>query len=207
MKVIGTISKLKKTARGKLPQRVLDAFEIYLAAGGIAKVQESPFTILYPTPLRLSYLIKENDSKRNYLGGEARKWNKHIDETSSTRSGVKRFFDPVYLRHVVNSALSGEYREAVRVVKPPVQLIGDSRYRRMMRMFVASADYRERLKEARTSPLGRRRDSLSESAEKLMAFKKKTMGARVSRIRGELAIFEKRAQALQVIRDFLAKYS
>ncbi|MBI1973323.1 hypothetical protein HYS54_00775 [Candidatus Micrarchaeota archaeon] len=205
MRVIGTISKLKRSAKGKLSQRVLDAFKVYLETGGVVKLQESPFEIVYPTRQRLDYLIDENGRKMAYLDSETGKWQKHIGEVSATRQGFGRFFDPVYLRHVINSAVDPSYREAVRVVNPPVHLIGDARYRRMMRMFVSSSDYRDRLKEARTSMLGRKRDSVTETAEKIVAFKKKTMNARVSRIRGERAIFEKRAQSLSVIRDYLSK--
>lgn len=205
VKVIGTISRLKRASRGRIPARVLEAFDAYLAIGGVVKVQDEPFSIVYPNRQRLDYLVRENDNKIAYLDGQTTRWRSHLDEASATRQGFARFLDPVYIRHAINSAFSGEYREAVRIVNPPVHLMGDASYRRMMRMFVSSADYRERLKEARTSPLGKKSGSITDFAEKTLTFKKKTMGARVTRIKGERAIFEKRAQSLSVIRDYLAR--
>lgn len=200
MPVLDRFSDFIKSADKPAQRSVDEVLKDYLSTGGLLKVDRSDPDkprILYPDRRRLTAQLGELRKRREHLEAKISHWEAAQKEKAETLSKkVSLVLDPLYWEHIVRSGIDASYRNAVRVVDPPVRMMREAKWRKPMEMFVHSAEYRERLKEARTSLLGESRGTMREDAEKSVGFEEEVIGNRLEKLRKELDNYVKKESAL-----------
>lgn len=205
MHLIGTFSDYKK----HIPQEWREsnshfdeAVETYLDMGGILKVENgiSPM-LVYPGKGRLQSQKADMKRRKNYFDVQIRNLErrKQIYTASDFFSSLSRFGDPLYWEHIARFNMDQGYKETTLLVDPPVNRMRDARWRKMMRMYVKNQEYRERLKEARTSIIGKKRESTNETAHRSREGNRKTIDNRLNGLKEDRDRFHKRIRALNIL--------
>lgn len=212
IQVVGTYSEFKKfIPRGKKKEfdpRLSEAVQVYLRYGGVLKMEkEWPLKFIYPGKVRLQHQLEDTERKQKYIGTQLVHWKKTLKTMDSNPlvDGVRKLTDTLYWKHFIKSKINKDYSEAVRIVDPPINMMRDPKYRKMMQLFLASPEYRERLKEARTSALGKNRSSIKESAQRTFDSKYSTIESRINKLSDEKEIFDEKCDALKVLLNFTTR--
>ncbi|RLG21976.1 hypothetical protein DRN74_01020 [Candidatus Micrarchaeota archaeon] len=205
MRIIGSASEYKKYVAEEWRKRNQDldkAITTYLEMGGVLKLNGQDNTeLIYPNKRRILYQIEEIKKKRTYIDKQLRFFERKRRSfiTNNFFTNASRFIDPLYWQHILKINLDKEYRKSVDIVDPPITLMRDKKWRKMIKMFVNNAEYRERLKEARTSIIGKRRSSVRENAEKSIRNNIEAIDARIKQLREERRKFSRRLRALNTL--------
>lgn len=183
-----------------------EAAKIYLSTGGILKVdplnKENP-RLVYPGKVRIHTQLGEMKHKLDYIGTQLAFWEKEYDKLGSGYlDGVFRVADPLFWQHSFKMRLDKNYKKAFDTVEIPIGLISDKKWRKTISMFVSSPEYRERLVEARTSEIGKMRDSIKDAVRKSKDFKREVVKDRVDRLRKERDLYSQKEKALKVLLDW-----
>ena len=207
MPVLDRFSDFIKSADKPAQKSTEDVLKDYLSTGGLLKVDRSnprKPRILYPDRRRLTAQLDDLQKRRKNLEAKISHWEEAQRRKAETLSKkVSLVLDPLYWEHILRSGIDAGYREAVRVVDPPVKMMREAKWRKPMEMFVRSADYRERLKEARTSLLGESRGTMREDAEKSDGFEEEVIGNRLEKLRKELENYVKKESVLAGLLEFV----
>jgi hypothetical protein len=185
-----------------------EAVKIYLSTGGLLKMDHSSAKeprILYPDARRINAQLRDIEHKKEYYAEQLRFWERtdRSLNSGSIVSGMQAIADPLYWEHLVKFAVSQDYKKAFKTVQPPIDKMRDRKWRRMMRMFLRSPEYRERLVEARTSILGRKRGPIRKTAEKADTFKKEVVAERIAKLRKERDTLVRKGKALKVLLEWV----
>ena len=113
-----------------------------------------------------------------------------------------KFVDPLYWQHHVKMATDSDYRKSYDTVKPPIGKLKNRKHRSVAKMFITNEEYRKNLYEARTSQIGKDRDTMSESIEKTLQSNRELMDRRIKKIKKERDFFDSKVKALKALREF-----
>ena len=180
-----------------------NAIKVYLKTGGIIKIGEVKGSwprLIYPTVEKLEAEIKVVEKELDRIERqikEARKKRKDLENTPDKMLRV--LFDPLYWKHRVKLLKDPEYREVYELVKPPIHLIHRPDWRKKIDIFVKSREYRDKLKEARLSKIGKRRDVLEVEVERRMEFSKSVVSSLISKLEAKKKELEERLDALRTL--------
>ncbi|MBN3037340.1 MAG: hypothetical protein JW834_02750 [Candidatus Diapherotrites archaeon] len=147
----------------------------YLEIGGIIKVGEVKGawpTLVYPTASRLEKQLEEAERKLAGVEKQLHAWKRRHKrlKTNTVSDVVQRAVDPLFWEHKIRLVADPTYRETYDLVRPPMHLMNRADWRKKLKYFVQSKEYRIRLHEARTSKIGRRREKMDTEVEKRMEF-------------------------------------
>ena len=167
-KTIGSFEEVKKDFPNLSENRAI-AVETYLK-GGIIKVQGT--RLVYPTSQRLEKQIHEKKGRINTLSNQLKDWNSREKsmKTDKVSDSVKRVFSPLYWEHQMKLMTDKEYKDVYELVKPPMHLINHKKWHKRLAIFIKDEEYRLRLKEARLSQIGKKREKMTEEVKARMAF-------------------------------------
>ena len=153
------------------------AIDSYLSMGGVTKFEEtSGFPrLVYPTSQRLESQIMENEKKLNSLDRQVAAWHRRHKalKTNKATDIAARAVDPLYWEHRTRLITDPSYRATYELVKPPIHLLNREKYRKRLKMFIQSKEYRLRLHEARLSKIGKKRAPMAEEVELRFDFNRK----------------------------------
>jgi len=212
IQVIGTYKEFRRfIPRGK--KRELDpilgnAVETYLRYGGVLKMEDAwPPMFVYPSKARLEEQMHETERKQKYIGDQVIHWKKELKSMDSNvlMDGVRKFTDTLYWKHLIKTRTDSSYRKAVKVVDPPIDMMKDPKYRKMMGLFLNSPEYRDRLIEARTSALGKKRSSIKESAHRTVDSKYFAIESRITKLEKEKQVFDEKCNAHRVLLNYTTR--
>ena len=205
MRIIGTFLDYKKHVPKEWREansHFDNAIETYLDMGGVLKVDDGLIPkLVYPSRARLNYQLDDTKRKKGYVDTQIRNLErkKRSYLANNFFTSVSRFVDPLYWEHTYRLNTDKDYKKSVNIVQPPVDLLRDVKWRKTVKMFVKSPDYRERLKEARTSIIGKKRRSINETAHHSLDENRKTIDNRLNGLREDREKFYKRINSLTTL--------
>ncbi|GEM_PF-1651610 len=179
------------------------AVETYLETGGIIKIGEHKGNwprLIYPTKEKLRQELDEVEKELAKLDkqlAEAKRRRNRLQTTPGKM--VKVAMDPLYWEHRMKLLKDREYREVYELVRPPFHLMHMPEWRKRLEVFVKSAEYRARLKEARLSKIGKRRELLDKEVERRMDFSRSVVDGLIEKLEAKRDKLVKRADALRTL--------
>ena len=203
MALIDKLPDFIKSSRFTRKLAIDEACRAYSGNGGILRTEKG--RLIFPDKDRLIEQMTETAMRKDSLTEQIRFWHRlHRDTASSnTLTEVARLTDPLYWEHMLKMATEKDYRDAFEKVALPMRHMSDNKYRKIVETFVNNPDYRRRLVEAKTSEMGRAGDTIKESADKNLEFKKKIIEGKLEKLKEERM---KVADKLQML-DVLLKWS
>lgn len=201
MDVLGRFSDFKKITQENNFSRE-KAVEKYLADGGVLKFEGHK--LIYPDRARIQRQLDSVSKKRDYLNGLIKELEKRqsAHEYDSTFKVFGRVFDPLYWEHMYKMHSNDEYKNSFEKVQPPIERMKDVRWRGVVKMFVQSEDYRERLVEAKTGIIGKNSGTIRDSVEKTLDSNRKMMQSRLDKLKKEKKIFDERVKVLKALKTW-----
>lgn len=178
----------------------------YLKIGGVVKVYDSEKEwpkITYPNYFVLDKKLKELKQKKELLEKNLNSWKKKYSQASKyhTTNQIKKLKEPLYWKHLAKMTIDKEYRKDANQVQLPVHLVGDDKWKPMVKMFVNDLDYRKQLSETvKTSIVYKKDKKVAKYADELKDFR---MGISNKQIKDlekkieELIITEKALKEMQ----------
>lgn len=167
-KTIGSFEEFSKIYPNVPPNKA-KAVKIYLK-GGIIKVDGNK--LVYPNVQRLEKQLSEKKKKIRELQEQLKEWETREKElkTDKVIDIASVVLDPLYWEHKLKMMIDSEYKEVYELVKPPIHFLSRKKWRKRIEMFIKNKEYRLRLKEARLSQIGRKREKMVEEAEARLEF-------------------------------------
>jgi hypothetical protein len=180
-----------------------EAVKKYLLFGGIIKIEETGRfpTLVYPDEARLKQQMEEARKKLEDLNKQVSDWDKRFAEydTSKLTDMVGKFAEPLYWEHAAKLVADPTYREVYDKVSPPMHLIHRGKWKKRLRMFVKSKEYRLRLHEARTSVIGRKREPMTKEVENRLEFNRQLVRQARERLLAKRKELEERLAAMRAL--------
>lgn len=129
-----------------------DALIHYFKIGGVVKVYESEKEwpkLTYPNYFVLNKKLSELKQKKDLFEKNINSWKNKYSAASKyhTTNQIKKLKEPIYWKHLAKMAIDKEYRKDANQVQLPVHLVGDDKWKPMVKMFVNDLDYRKQLSE------------------------------------------------------------
>ncbi|MCD6414895.1 MAG: hypothetical protein J7L23_04705 [Candidatus Diapherotrites archaeon] len=194
-KTIGSFEEFSKLSLN-LPSNRVEAVKTYLR-GGIIKLEGSK--LVYPNVQRLEKQVQEREEKLRGLASQLKEW---ADREKKLKTDKKTDMaavavDPLYWEHKMKLMTDKEYREVYELVKPPMHLMNRKKWRKRIEMFVKSKEYRIRLKEARLSQIGKKREKMADEAETRMDFDRRLATLNKEKIEKKKRELEREVSAMR----------
>lgn len=193
------LPKGMKTAQ----QHRQDAVEVYLATGGVTKFEpgDSFPKIIYPNIPRLESQIREAEERLKDYDRQIGDWHRrhHHLQTNKVTDIAARVADPLFWEHQAKLITDPAYRATYDLVKPPMHLVHKEKWRKNMKMFVRSKEYRLRLHEARTSKIGKKRLPMSEEVEGRLEFNRQLARIELDKLEKKRGLTRQRIDAMHTL--------
>ena len=186
---IGTFAEFKKLLpegqENAYPKRQ-KAIAVYLAMGGVTKFEKGDGfpRLIYPSPKRLEEQIAEAEEKLKSFDRQMMAWHKrhrHL-KTNKATDVARLAADPLYWEHRAKLLADPSYRTTYELVRPPIHLLHRDKWRKRLKMFIRSKEYRLRLHEARVSKIGKKRLPMDEEVEARFDFNRKMASSELSKL-------------------------
>ena len=203
---VGSMSEFRKLlpegSENAYPSRQ-KALEVYLDTGGVAKFEKTTGfpKLLYPTNTRLDDQIKEAEEKIAGIDKQINDWHRrhrHLKTNKATDMAALAA-DPLYWEHQAKLVADPAYRATYDLVKPPMHLLTRDKWRKRLKMFVRSKEYRLRLHEARVSSIGKKRAPMAEEVESRLEFNRQLAEQELGKLDGKRKILHERASAMKTM--------
>ncbi len=176
--VISSMSDFKK----KFPKAPangerMGALEQYFAIGGVIRAHPSEKDwpkLTYPSYMVIKRKLVDLKDKKRLYSERYSAWKKSYDKASRYHqiNQVKKLKEPLYWKHMSKMITDTDYRNDSNSVKLPVHLVGDPRWRPMVKMFVNDIDYRKQLTETVTTSIIYKKDKkVARYADELKEFR------------------------------------
>ena len=175
----------------------------YLAMGGVTKFEKTTSfpRLVYPTPRRLEVQINEAEKKLKGFDIQIAAWHRRHKELKTNKATdlAARAVDPLYWEHRTKLLTDPTYRATYELVRPPIHLLHREKWRKRLKMFVRSKEYRLRLHEARLSKIGKKRAPMTEEVEARFDFNRQMAKNELSKIEEKRNIIHKRLSAMRAM--------
>jgi hypothetical protein len=155
----------------------MNAIKTYFSVGGVIKIYDSEKDwpkLAYPSFFVLEKKLKELKNKKGIYEKKLNTWNKQHNAAAQyhKRHQVKKLKEPLYWKHMVKMTLDKDYKKDANSVKLPAHLVGDDKWKPMVKMFVNDLDYRKQLAETvDKSIVYRKSKRVAEYADELKDFR------------------------------------
>ncbi|MFC2175013.1 hypothetical protein ACFLQ2_04080 [archaeon] len=203
---IGSFAEFKKLVPKDMaesyPSRQ-SAVETYLLMGGVTKFEKAggfPH-LVYPTPKRLEDQIQEAEKKIAGWDKSLGDWHRrhHHLKTNKVTDVAKRAADPLYWEHRAKLVTDPAYRATHDLVRPPIHLLNREKWRKRLKLFIRSKEYRLRLHEARVSSIGKKRAPMVEEVEARLDFNRKMAKHELEKIEEKRNKLKKKLSAMKTL--------
>ena len=155
----------------------MEAIKTYFSAGGVIKIYDSEKSwpkLAYPSYFVLEKKLKELKEKKGIYEKKKHTWDKQHKAASQyhARHQIKKLKEPLFWKHKIKMTLDHNYKKDANSVKLPVHLVGDDRWKPMVKMFVNDLDYRKQLAETvDKSIVYRKNKKVAQYADELKDFR------------------------------------
>ncbi|MCX6801009.1 MAG: hypothetical protein NTZ73_02380 [Candidatus Diapherotrites archaeon] len=205
-KVIASLESFDKTFP-KLPKKGerKDALKEYFSSGGVIKAYDIGGKwpkLTYPSYLVLDRKIKELRDKKKIYSGKLGDWRLKYASASLYHQiqQLKKLKEPLYWQHMAKVLSDSDYKKDAEKVKLPAHLVGDDRWKPMVKMFVTDLDYRKQLTETvSTSIAYRKNKKVARYADDLQGFRMAASQKEIDSLEKKVLEIEKTEKALKEI--------
>lgn len=196
-KTIGSFEEFKRDFP-YLSETRIGAMETYLK-GGVIKIQGD--RLVYPTSQRLERQIHDRQERIRALNGRLKNWGhrKKDLKTDKVTDSIKRVVSPLYWEHQMKLLTDKEYKEVYELVKPPMHLINRKKWHKRLAIFVKNEEYRLRLKEARLSQIGKKREKMTEEVQQRMEFNRQLAAMNMEKIEKQKSALMSQVTAMREV--------
>jgi len=155
----------------------MEAIKTYFSVGGVIKIYDSEKDwpkLAYPSFFVLDKKLKELNQKKGIYEKKLKTWNKQHNAASQyhKRHQLKKLKEPLYWKHMAKMTLNKDYKKDANSVKLPAHLVGDDKWKPMVKMFVNDLDYRKQLSETVSkSIVYRKNKKVAQYADELKDFR------------------------------------
>jgi hypothetical protein len=180
----------------------------YFKIGGVIKAYESDNEwpkITYPNYFVLERKLKELKEKKDVYNRNLSVWKKKYSTASRyhTTNQIKKLKEPLYWKHLAKMATSADYRKDADQVKLPVHLVGDDKWKPMVKMFVNDLDYRKQLSETvKTSIVYKKDKKVAKYADDLKDFRMNTSKKQMDMLEKKIDEIKKTESALKELQKW-----
>ena len=167
---VGTFEEFKRAVPEDLDPTREEAAKNYLDSGGIIKIDWPE--LVYPTSSRLETQIATLEAQHTEINTHIKEWREKYKKLKTDKMSdlVERIVNPLYWEHSAKLIADSDYRETFKLVEPPMHLINRKEWQKRLKLFIKSKEYRERLHEARTSQIGKKREGMRKEVEARLEF-------------------------------------
>jgi len=129
-----------------------NAIDIYLKHKGIIRAYESDKSwpkLTYPNIFILNKKLNELKSTKSLFQKNLSGWEKKYGQAKNYHktNQLKKLKEPLYWKHKAKMLIDSDYRKDADQVKLPAHLVGDDKWKPMVKMFVNDLEYRKQLSE------------------------------------------------------------
>ena len=184
------------------------ALERYFNIHGVIKATECGKewpSISYPDERVLESKIKESREKKKIYSEKLGQWKqKHLAASMYHQiNQVKKVADPVYWKHMAKMATDSDYRKDAETVKLPAHLVGDKKWKPMVRMFVDDIEYRKQLTETvSTSIVYKKSKKVAQFADDLQEFRMTASDKQVKDLEEKIKELDETEDALRELQKW-----
>jgi hypothetical protein len=208
-KVISDLASFEKDFPN-LPKKGerMDAIKTYFSAGGVIKIYDSEKDwpkLAYPSYFVLEKKMKELKEKKGIYEKKKHTWDKQHKAASQyhARNQIKKLKEPLFWKHKAKMTLDRDYKKDANSVKLPVHLVGDDRWKPMVKMFVNDLDYRKQLAETvDKSIVYRKNKKVAQYADDLKDFRMGVSGKQITDLTKKLDKLNKIEIALRELQKW-----
>jgi len=208
-KVISDYDNFKeKFPNAPLKGERIVAIQVYLKHGGVIKAYESEKEwpkLGYPNYFVLDKKIKEVRQKKELYDKRLTDWNKQYNSALKYHKNnqMKKLKEPLYWKHMAKMATDKDYRKDSNTVKLPVHLVGDDKWKPMVKMFVNDLDYRKQLAETVSTSIVYKKDKkVARYADELKDFRMGVSDKQVKDLEKKLSALDELEKALKEIQKW-----
>jgi hypothetical protein len=186
----------------------LEALKTYFGSGGVISVGTKKGAwpkLIYPSPRKLELQIKEISSLRKVFLKKQQDWEKEFNDAKvyHIKHNITKFSDPLYWKHIAKCAINRDYKEDSEAVSLPVHLVGDSRWKPMIKMFVTDIEYRKQLTETVQNSIVYEKDrKVARYANELQAFRMGVSNKKIDTIKEKVSQLDAKINALKQIQKW-----
>jgi anion-transporting ArsA/GET3 family ATPase len=162
-----------------------EAMNAYFKYKGIIRAYESDKAwpkLTYPNYFVLEKKTKELKEKKDLFEKNLNSWKKRFKQAKNYHKNnqVKKIKDPLYWKHKAKILTDKDYRKDVETVNLPVHLVGDAKWKPMIKMFVNDLEYRKQLTETvRESIIYKKNKKVAQYADDLKDFRMGTSNKQI----------------------------
>ncbi len=179
------------------------ALKHYLSKGGVLHVSPSESDwpkLLYPTKSHLRKKIEELREIKEQYDQRLGSWKKKFKDAESYHSvhNLKKLKEPLFWKHVAKCAVDSDYRADSEKVKLPVHLVGDRRWKPMVKTFFTDIEYRKQLVQTIGESIVYRNDKrVAQYADLLQEFRMEQSNRKIDELKQKVAALEADINAMQ----------
>jgi hypothetical protein len=162
-----------------------NAIKTYFKFKGIIRAYESNKSwpkLTYPNIFILNKKLGELKIKKNLFQKNLGDWEKKYGQAKNYHktNQLKKLKEPLYWKHKAKMLIDLDYRKDAEQVKLPAHLVGDDKWKPMVKMFVNDLEYRKQLSETvRESIVYKKDKKVAKYADDLKEFRMQTSNKQV----------------------------
>jgi len=132
----------------KIKSKERSALIFYFKKGGIIKTKYTPqLRVTYPSKQKIKDELGVLATRRSETLIKLKEWSKIKSDADNylKRTKRKRFFDSIYWMHKMKTFTDKDYREEIKKLKIPLDLIADPKLKKIMHAFMTNQTYRDNI--------------------------------------------------------------
>ena len=169
-----------------------EAMSVYFKHKGIIRAYESDRAwpkLTYPNIFILNRKIAELKDKKTLFQKNLSGWEKKFNQAKNYHktNQMKKLKEPLFWKHKAKMLVDSDYRRDADQVKLPAHLVGDDKWKPMVKMFVNDLEYRKQLSETvRESIVYKKDKRVAKYADDLKDFRMQTSNKQVDLLHAKL---------------------
>lgn len=181
----------------------VSALKHYLSKGGVLHIVPNDVgwpKLLYPTKSHLRKKIDETRALYSQYDSRLASWKRKFDDARSYHSvhNLKKLKEPLFWKHVAKCAVDSDYRGDSDKVKLPVNLVSDTRWKPMVKMFLSDLDYRKQLVQTVDESIVYKKDKrVAQYADLLQKFRMEQSNRKIGELKQKIVSLDQDISAMQ----------
>jgi len=185
-----------------------DALIKYFKNNGVIKAYDSNKSwpkLAYPDIKIIDKKLKELKTKKDIYSKKLNDWNKKHKSATNYHSihQIKKLKEPLYWKHNVKLLTDKDYKKDFESVNLPVHLVGDDKWKPMIKMFINDLDYRKQLSlTVRESIVYRNDKKVARYADELNEFRIEASDKQIKDIEKKIYVMDEFEIALNELKKW-----
>jgi hypothetical protein len=183
------------------------ALEQYFSTGGVIRTGNGkPWPkLIYPSSAVLETKLNQIRERKAIFARKMLDWRAKLFVSSLYHeiNHMKKIIDPVYWKHLTKIATDKDYSADFKSVKLPVHLVGDKKWKPMVKMFVDDIEYRKQLVETVTTSIIYKKDKkVAKYADDLKDFRVGASEKQIEELKDRIEELEKEEQSINELKKW-----